>query len=113
MAALPGVIERSFQDGENSISRRPALANTVGAPVRPPVVLFLSRLGAGTGGFLGKPLVPLLDLLSRQPGDRDGTEEGQDMRLSGLPRIVHGLSPAPLVGLQIGGHRVSDRVWAI
>jgi hypothetical protein len=59
MPRFPSVIEGSFENSEDAVCRRSALAYAVGALISLAVVRLMAGLGAGEGGVLGKTLVPI------------------------------------------------------
>ena len=61
MPRFPGVVERRFQYGENTIGGGLAFANAVGALVGLAVVWLAAGLGAGKRWLFGKAVVPVLD----------------------------------------------------
>src|SRR5262249_56055466 len=72
VASLPSVIECGFQDGQNSVGGGTPPTDGVGSTVVRPIVLFFARAGSSSGRLLGKAVVPILEPLRRQLGDRKG-----------------------------------------
>jgi len=97
VTGLPGVIERGFQDSQDTIGSCASATDRLGASVALAVLLLLARLGADAGGLLGKTLVPILDFSGREFGDGGIAERGQDMCVRGKPRSVSRLAATALI----------------
>jgi hypothetical protein len=96
VAGFPSVVERRFQNRQNSVRGGAAFANAIRALVGLAVVRLAARLGTCERRLRGKAAVPVLDPLCCQLADQRRTERRQDVGLGDPTGLIDGLATAAL-----------------